>query len=277
VTLDALAATLRPGEDQRDTLRTLAGIDWRHATLDLADPRDRMFAARATAAGAALFYSFANFCAIAAHPHLESVRRVNLLKGRPAGQVGGVSTTRARVETLFDWDVLPAGLTRERVRALIDDFYERGPMGFRGPAAPQIPDHLASDDAGVRTTQIIAPGYRCPSNELIDEVLELIGEDLVFITSANVSSTLTGTLEAAPYDLAGVQRDFGDRDGIVLIGHRNEPAARAAYPEHLPMSTSGSLDAERVREIVDGHGFGFALGERARERLPLRDDVERSG
>jgi hypothetical protein len=80
-TLELVAATLRPGEDYRETLRRLAGIDWRQATLDLADPRDRAFAARATAAGAALFYSFANFVAIAAHPHLESVRRVNVLKG----------------------------------------------------------------------------------------------------------------------------------------------------------------------------------------------------
>jgi hypothetical protein len=296
-TLELVAATLRPGEDYRDTLRSLAGIDWRQAALDLADARDRAFAARATAAGAALFHSFANFVAIAAHPHRESVRRVNLLKGRPAGQVGSVSTTRARIETLFDWDALPTGLRREHVRVLLDDFYERGPMGFRGPAAPRIPDHLAAHDAGVRTTQIIAPGYRCRSSELIGEVLELIGEDFVFITSANVSSALTGRVEAAHYDLAGVRRDFGDSDGIVLIGHRDEPAARAAYPEYLPMSTSilafhklasdggraalvlerhGSLDPERVREIVDGHGFGLALGERARERLPLRDDVERS-
>jgi hypothetical protein len=93
VTLEALASTLRPGEDHRDTLRALAETDWRRTTLDLADPGDRSFAARATAAGAALFYSFANFCAIAAHPHVDSVRRVNLMKGRPVDQVGSVSTT----------------------------------------------------------------------------------------------------------------------------------------------------------------------------------------
>jgi tRNA A37 threonylcarbamoyladenosine synthetase subunit TsaC/SUA5/YrdC len=296
VTLRTLAETLRPGEDHDDVLRALAETDWRETRLDLADARDRTFAARATAAGAALFCSFANFCAIAAHPHLESVRRVNRLKGRPVDQVGSVSTTRDRIETLFDWDALPGGLTRERVTALIDEFYERGPMGFRGPAAPHIPDHLASSNAGIRTTQIIAPGYRCPSNRLLDEVLELTGEDLVFITSANVSSTVTGSLEAAHYDLAGIQRDFGDKDGIALIGHRDEPAVRARYPEYLPMSTSilafhqlaaddgsrpalmlerhGSLDAQRVRELADRHGFDLVLGERTRERQPLRDEVE---
>ena len=48
---------------------------------------DRAFAAHATALGAALFYSFGNFCAIAAHPRWDSVKRVNLLKG-PAGEPG---------------------------------------------------------------------------------------------------------------------------------------------------------------------------------------------
>ena len=162
MTLEALASTLRSGEDHGNTLRALAGTDWRRTTLDLANPGDRSFAARATAAGAALFYSFANFCAIAAHPHVDSVRRVNLIKGRPVDQVGSVSTTRDRIHTLFDWDALPDGLTRERVPALLDDFYERGPMGFRGPPAASVPDHLASHDAGVRTTQVIAPGYSCP-------------------------------------------------------------------------------------------------------------------
>jgi hypothetical protein len=182
------------------------------------------------------------------------------------------------------------------VRALSEDFYDRGPMGFRGPAAPGVPGHLASDDAGVRTAQIIGPGYRCPSNELLDEVLELIGEEFVFITSANVSSTVTGSLEAAHYDLAGMQRDFGHKEGIVLIGHRDESAARAEYPEHLPMSTSilafhklteddrgrpalmlerhGSLDADTVRDLVDRHGLGLVFGERGKQRLPLREDVE---
>ena len=35
-----------------------------------------------------------------------------------------------------------------------------------------------------------------------------------------------------------MQEDFGESDGIVLIGHRDEAAARASYPRHLPMSTS---------------------------------------
>jgi tRNA A37 threonylcarbamoyladenosine synthetase subunit TsaC/SUA5/YrdC len=292
VTIDELADLLNPGQTRSDVLIRLGRTNWRETRLDLADPEDRAFAVRATALGAALFYSFGNFCAIAAHPRLESVQRVNLLKGRPIDQVGSVTTTRDRIDRLFAWDRLPDGLTRERVMSLIDDFYERGPMGFRGPAAPGIPDQVASVDDGIRTTQIIAPGYRCPSNELVGAVLDEIEEDYLFITSANVSKGVTGRIEAAHYDLAGMQEDFGDREGIVLIGHADEVAVRASYPDHLPMSTSivafhklasngarptlllerhGSLADEHVHAVAERHGFGIARGERAHERLPLRD------
>ena len=219
--------------------------------------------------------------------------RVNLVKGRPENQVGSVTTTRDRFDTLFDWSLLPDGLSREQVLALIDDFYELGPMGFRGPAAPGIPDHVTSLDGETRTTQQIGPGYRCPSNELLDDVLARAGVDYLFITSANVSSGVTGRVEAAHYDLRGMQEDFGESDGIVLIGHRDEAAARESYPRHLPMSTSilafhklardesghaalilerhGSLDVDDVRELVAKHGFGLVLADGARERLPMRD------
>jgi LeuA allosteric (dimerisation) domain len=169
VPVEELAATLRPSlsEDDHEVLRRLAETDWKRTTLDLADPADCAFAAHATGLGAALFYSFGNFCAIAAHPRRESVKRVNLLKGRPENQIGSVTTTRDRFHRLFDWDLVPAELSRERVTALMDDFYALGPMGFRGPAALGIPGQLTSLDAETRTTQLIAPGDRCPSNDLL--------------------------------------------------------------------------------------------------------------
>jgi hypothetical protein len=168
-------------------------------------------------------------------------------------------------------------------------------MGFRGPAVASVPDHLTSLDGSIRTTQVIAPGYRCPSNGLLDDVLARCGDDFLFITSANVSSGLTGRVEPAHYDLAGMQEDFGDREGIVLIGHRDEAAVRASYPLHLPMSTSilafhklasdadggpalvlerhGSLGIDDAREIVERHGFALSIGEGAVERLPARELV----
>ena len=309
----SVAAELRPATRRialRELARQLAGeltaddeavlarveqTDWSTTTLDIADPDDRALAARATALGAAVFYSFGNFCAVAAHPSWESVRRVNLLKGRPENQVGSVTTTRDRYDVLFDWRALPAGLTRDAVLALMDDLYDLGPMGFRGPAAPLIPGHLTSLDAQTRTTQVIAPGHRCPSNALLAEILELVEDDFLFITSANVSSGVTGRVEPAHYDLQGIQADFGGQDGVVLIGHRAEAKVRAAYPRHLPMSTSivafhklgiddagapaivlerhGSLDVPDVREAVARHGFGLVLEAGAHERLPMRDDA----
>ena len=309
----SVAAELRPSAERislRELAPQLAGeptgsdlafldaveaTDWSATTLDIADPEDRALAARATALGAAAFYSFGNFCAVAAHPRWESVRRVNVLKGRPENQVGSVTTTRNRFGLLFDWRALPGDLTRDRVLALMDDFFELGPMGFRGPAAPIIPGHCSSLDGETRTTQVIAPGYRCESNKLLDEILGLIEDDFLFITSANVSSGITGRVEPAHYDLQGIQQDFGHLDGVVLIGHRAEARVRATYPRHLPMSTSivafhklgtgeagepaivlerhGSLDVEPIREIVARHGFGLVLEAGARKRLPMRDDA----
>jgi tRNA A37 threonylcarbamoyladenosine synthetase subunit TsaC/SUA5/YrdC len=292
-----LAEILKPdlGAEDREVLERVATTDWTLTKLDLAHPADRIVAAHATALGVALFYNFGNFCAIAAHPRWDSVKRVNLLKGRPENQVGSLTSTRDRFERLFDWSLLPDGLDPASVLALMDDFYALGPMGFRGPAAHDVPGHLTSLDDELRTTQLIGPGYRCPSNELLDDILTRVGEDFLFITSANVSGGITGRVEAAHYDLRGMQDDFGGKDGIVLIGHRDEGAVRASYTRHLAMSTSilafhrlthdeagqpalilerhGSLGVDDVRELAGKHGFSLVLGEKAHERLPLRDDV----
>lgn len=293
--IEELAAILRPVLSDEDwaVLHAMRRLDWRRRVLDLADPVDVNLAVRATQLGAALFYSFGNFCGVGAHPRLESVQRVNALKGRPSGQVGSVTTTRQRLESLFDWDRVPRELPPERVLMLMDEFFELGPMGFRGPASPNIPEHLTSLDAAVRTTQVIAPGYRCPSNVLLDRVLRALDEDYLYVTSANVSSCVTGKVEAAHHGLEGIQSDFGDADGIVLIGHRDERAVRASYPCHLPMSTSilafhklardefgvpalvlerhGSLYVDDVRALVARHGFALVLADHAHRRLPMRE------
>ena len=235
--------------------------------LDIADLAQRREAAEATAEGAALFYAFGNFCALAAKPDLASLQAMNRLKGRPLDQVGSVTTTPERTKLAFDWDAVQ--LPWSALVAVMADLHALGPIGFRGPAAADIPDHLTVTDGGVRTVQVISPGDVCPSNGLVADILDLIGEDILYITSANTSSHVSKQLEAAHFEIREIQREFGHRDDVVLIGHRNERAVRRQYPRHLPCSTSivafhqgrlvlerlGSLDAQTIQQVANRHGL----------------------
>src|SRR6187397_765762 len=95
--------------------------------LDIADLGDRRLAAEATAAGAALFYAFGNFCALAARPDLDSLRAMNALKGRPLDQVGSVTTTPERAHGVFDWE--RTTLPHQALKALMADLHALGPIG----------------------------------------------------------------------------------------------------------------------------------------------------
>jgi hypothetical protein len=253
--------------------------------LSLAHASDRRLAAAATVRGAALFYGFANFCALAALPSRASMQRVNLLKGRPLSQAGSVTSDPSRKQLPFDWERLPPGLTPEIVMAVIEDFHSLGPIGIRGPAASWVPDHLTAANAGVPTVQHISPGVRCRSNALIADILDRTGEDVLFITSANSSS------DAAHYEMAGVAREFGRRPGVVLIGHEDEAKVRASYRRHLPGSTSivsfhrdpgrpalrlerlGSLSIEDTRTVVARHGLELVVAPAARVRIAMRGEA----
>ncbi len=255
--------------------------------LDIADLADRREAAEATAEGAALFYAFGNFCALAARPDLESLRAINALKGRPLDQVGSVTTTPERGRLVFDWDKVQIGWSA--LVATMADLQALGPIGFRGPAADSIPEHLSRTDAGVRTVQLITPGDACPSNGLIGDILDLTGEDILFITSANTSSHITRQAEAAHYEMREIQQEFGEWPGVMLIGHGNERAIRRQYPRHLPCSTSivafhtgtlvlerlGSLDADVIAAVAARHGLTLTIGDGARERVPVRPPARR--
>jgi hypothetical protein len=252
--------------------------------LNMASGADRRLAAAATANGAALFYGFGNFCALAALPDLESMRRINALKGRPLDQVGSVTTDPGRAHLIFDWDRLPRGLSRDTVEAVIADFLALGPIGLRGPAAGIVPDHLTVVDHGVRTAQLISPGDRCPSNELVRETLARTGGDLLFITSANRSSNVSTQAEAAHCEMRAIRDEFGRHPSAILIGHADERAERRLYPRHLPCSTSivafhagglvlerhGSLGIEDARAIAARHGLELKIGPGAQTRLPVR-------
>jgi hypothetical protein len=255
--------------------------------LDISDPEDRRAAAAAAAGGAGMFYAFGNFCALAAAPDAGTMERMNRLKGRPLAQVGSVTTTPDRASLVFDWARLPRSLGRGVIEALMADFRSLGPIGFRGPAADLVPEHLTVGG----TAQLIMPGDACPSNELVGGVLERLEADLLFITSANTSSNVTRQVEAAHCEMRAIQREFGHRPHVVLIGHRNERAVRRRYPHHAPCSTSilafhreaseggrpalvlerlGSLDTECVRHVCARRGVGLVVAEGARERVPVR-------
>ncbi len=259
--------------------------------LSLSSEPDRRLAATAAAGGAPLFYGFGNFCALAARPDQTSVLRINRLKGRPAGQAGSVTSDPGRLHMAFDWRRVPRGMEPEQLTLMMTEFMSLGPIGIRGPAARLVPEHLTVMDGPVRTVQLITPGVRCRSNLLIGEILDRIGEDLLFITSANTSSHRSGRLEAAHCEMDEIRREFGRRAEAVLIGHEDEVANRAVYRKHLPCSTSivsfhrdvrdgdrpavvlerhGSLGIDDVRAIVSRHGFDLVVAPSAQRRLPVR-------
>jgi hypothetical protein len=261
------------------------------AILSLSSPLDRRAAARATAGGAALFYGFGNFCALAARPDRTSVLRINRLKGRPLAQAGSVTSDPSRMALAFDWARLPRDIEPEILLSMMADYQALGPIGFRGPAAAGVPDHLTVMDGQIRTVQHISPGVRCRSNALVRETLELTGEDMLFITSANTSSNATGRMEAAHYEMEAIRAEFGHRRDVVLIGHDDEEANLSAYRRHLPCSTTivafhrdvreagrpalvlerhGSLGIDDAREVAHRHGFGLVVAPGAHVRLPVR-------
>jgi hypothetical protein len=264
------------------------------STLELSRPADVEHAAHAIADGSVVGHAFGNFYVITTRPDADVVRGVNLMKGRPANQVGSLTTTRNLIPNLFDWSHLPAGLSRETVGALIDTLFGIGPFGFRGPAGEHIPDHLAAFDGAIRTTQVIAPGYACRSNVLLARALELLDVEFLYITSANRSRHQTGADdEPAHFTAAGLLSEFGHEPRFIVLRHADESAARSAYPLHDPMSTTiigfhrlgapesngrprlvverhGSLPIAALAPIVAEFGFGLELGPKAINRLALR-------
>jgi hypothetical protein len=187
-----------------------------------------------------------------------------------------------------DWSKLPAGHTRTGTMKVVDTFFDAGPFGFRGPAAPGLPGHLTFDG----TTQVIAPGYACRSNEFFTAAIEATGDDYLYITSANRSRHLTGADDTpAHWRADGLRTEFGDQ--LYLLEHPDDAAARAAYPQYLPMSTTvlgfhaeaevgsrrprmvlerhGSLAVDVVRATLDALGFDLSIGPKARTRLLLRE------
>jgi hypothetical protein len=263
--------------------------------LTIDEAVDRATAARWLADGAIVAHAFANLYAITTRGDVETVRRVNRVKGRPPTQVGSITGSPAVLWEAWDLDRLPDGLDRHRLRVLVDTFFALGPFGFRGPAAAAVPQHLTSLEGGVRTAQVIAPGYACPSNPFLALARAACGNDLLYITSANRSRHLTGADDSpAHWRADGLRAEFGAEDGFCIVNHRDEAATRARYPRYLPMSTTilglstvvrrpgdprphlilerhGSMPVADVRAVLAGLGYGLVIGPRAETRLQVRD------
>jgi hypothetical protein len=255
-------------------------------------PDDVALAAEALVSGAVVAAAFANFYVIVTRPDAATVRYVNLSKGRPLDQVGSITTSADRIAGVFECGALPPGVSADAVRAFMDRMYGFGPFGFRGPARRDVPDHLTQPDRGVRTTQVIAPGQRCPSNAFFTQAVEALGTDILYITSANRSRHLTGAAEEpAHWQAPDLAADFAHVPELVVLAHRDEAAARAEYPAFAPTSVTllsfhatvgggdrptlaidrhGSLPIEAVRPIAAEFGFDVVLAPSARQRLRVR-------
>jgi hypothetical protein len=253
-------------------------------------------AASMIADGAISAQGFGNIYAIVSRPDAATVQRVNRTKRQPAGQTGSVLTTWRHIPSAFDWSRLPEGLEAETAMGLIDTLLDLGPFGFRGPAAAWLPDHLTAADAGVRTAQVIAPGFACPSNRLIAATLEATGGRILHVTSASRSSHASGVEEPAHYRAEALAAEFAAElagPGFLLLRHRDEAHARARYPLHAPMSTTvlafhklgrpepdgrptlvverhGSLHLDDLAVIVGRWGLGLDPAPLARRRLAER-------
>ncbi|MGW4500341.1 hypothetical protein ACWENR_17210 [Micromonospora sp. NPDC004336] len=266
-------------------------MDAPHLYVDRSE--DVAAAARALARGAVVAVAFGNFYAVVTRPDAATVRRVNVAKGRPADQVGSITTAFRRIPAMFDWSRVPHRLPEGRVRQLMGALYGAGPFGFRGPAVDRLPAHLTLRDRGVRTTQVIAPGLACPSNAFFERAAAEIGMDHLHITSANRSRHRTGAAdEPAHWKAAGIVEDFAHLDDLVVLAHRDEAAARAAHPGHLPTSVTllsfhapagepeeppvltvdrhGSLHVDEVRRAAAPLGLQVRLGPTAGRRLTVR-------
>ncbi len=259
------------------------------------DPADTDWAAERLTQGAVVANACGNFYVITTRADADTVRGVNVMKGRPPSQVGSITGPPNALPDLWDYNRLPDCLTRRTVLNLLDTFFALGPFGFRGPAAAGVPPHLTFPEGDIPTAQAIAPGYACPSNRFLSRSLLITGADYLYITSANRSRHLTGADDSpAHWRADGLRAEFGHENGFSLIEHRDEAAARARYPHYLPMSTTilgfhtvlrvpgdrrphlildrhGSLPVEAVRAIVADFGFGLVLGPKAQTRLLLRE------
>lgn len=260
------------------------------------DPDDAALAAALLADGAVVAHGFGNVYALTARGDAATVARVNALKGRPAGQVGSVTAPVGAELSAFDLGALPPELDPPLVARVVEALTRLGPIGFRGPAAAHVPAHLTAPAHGVTTAQVILPGSRCPSNQLLRLAAAAVAPVPLFITSANRSRHVTGAVEEPAHWRADPLRaELGDVPGLIVVEHDDEHEARVRCMHHEPMSTTilglhhvsvvdgvlhlplerhGSLSVGVVRWVLASLGLGVVVEESAQVRLTARRYAE---
>lgn len=239
--------------------------------LVLTNPADVQHAADVLADGGVVGHGFANVCAITTRPDAATVDRVDRLTGGASDQVGCVTVPPERIPDLFDWTQLPPGLTRRSVLRVVDAFYGSGPFGFRGPAAEHIPAHLTELEADVVTTEVVAPGYDCPSNDFLAQALAAIPDGVLHLASVSAYPGHPSLTFLEPADDDAVRSRYLGYAAMpaTILGFHRPVTVRGDRRPQLLLERHGSLDVDRVRHTLDELGFGLVVSPRA-ERL-LRD------
>ena len=121
-----------------------------------------------------------------------------------------------------------------RCSRLIDTFFGLGPFGFRGPAASHVPGPPdARRTPAIRTAQVIAPGYACPSNDFLALAADRAAtRPALHHLGQPVPAPDRRRRLPAHWTAAGLRAEFGDEPelpGRSSIPTR--PTARAAYPQ----------------------------------------------
>ncbi|MEU7022476.1 hypothetical protein ABZ990_17690 [Streptomyces sp. NPDC046203] len=244
----------------------------------LGDPAAVRLAAADLAAGCAVVHGFAHGYALTTRPDHELIARAGRLTGRPSGRTGAVTTVPSAIRGLFDWSRLPAALPRRQLWSLMEELYELGPFGFRGPAADRVPGHLTAEADGVpRTVRVVAPGRHCPSNTFLSAALTRTGADFLFVTSAHRPGEPS-------YGYGEMARaGFGGEPDVRVLAHADDEAARLRHPFHAPapvpvsviafhhaaghgradlpvltLERAGSLSEDHIRSLAARNGFALS-------------------
>jgi hypothetical protein len=220
-------------------------------------PADRQLAARVISDGALLSLPFANIHVLAARPTSANVLAANALKGRPLDRTGTIVTTPGHLASVFDWRRLPHGLGRAQVLDLMYGLLALGPFAFRGPAADDLPAHLTAEDLGVRTVQLVSPGFECPSNEVFGLAIDQIGSER-YLLATSIDAVLARTAgiasmrRTAPHPYRGHMPTSPSVLSFHMLGVADgEPSLILARP--------GSLPVADIRRAAARVGLGVVL------------------